>query len=350
MISESGHYLEFIPNLLGLSELELLSGGGVFAQPGGDLHFFWGTPEFSDSSNSRFPALYVNDFHLTSNKPYVKFPNYRKIARSELQLPMAAQLQLHLDWSEPQLIDFEKIFAQIRSDFEHGLQKIVPVVFAHSEHDVPLIHLLTSAILNQEDRWLYGFWSKGQGFLGVTPELLVQREFQTVRSMALAGTSKVEAFLPDAKNNREHQLVVDEIQKRLSLMGEVKVSATEQWTIGSIKHLRAFLQCEATSPVSCAELVELLHPTPALGSLPQLAKRSDQVRYDAEDRKHFGAPFGFIADSDNETFVVSIRCVDWDGRKMRLGSGCGVIAESVLELEWQELQAKRQSVREIFNI
>lgn len=350
MSSDTEHYLDFLPNLLGLSEQELLSGGGIFAQPGGDLHFFWGEPEFSDSSDSQYPVLYVNDFHLTSKKPYVKFAKYRKILRSELQLPLSAQLQLQLDWSEPQLIDFAKIFTQIRSDFERGLQKIVPVVFAHSEHDVPLVHLLTSAILNQEDRWLYGFWSNGQGFLGVTPELLVQRNVTTISSMALAGTSKVEAFLPDAKNNREHQLVVDEIQRRLSMLGEVTVSATEEWSIGSIKHLRALLQCNAKNPITCSALVELLHPTPALGSLPFLANRSDQVRYDAEDRKHFGAPFGFIADADHETFVVSIRCVDWDGRRMRLGSGCGVIAESVLELEWQELQAKRQSVREIFNI
>src|SRR5690606_6382821 len=117
---------------------------------------------------------------------------------------------------------------KIQKDLKSGLQKTVPVVFAHSEQNVSLTHLLSYAIANRKDRWLYGFWNHQQGFIGVTPELLFKRRDDFLRSMALAGTSKLDERLIEPKNNREHQLVVDEIKQRLETVGKVNVSETHE--------------------------------------------------------------------------------------------------------------------------
>ena len=63
----------------------------------------------------------------------------------------------------------------------------------------------------------------------------------------------------------------------------------------------------------------------------------------------FGAPFGVVVDGEFSS-VVAIRNISWSGNDVFLPSGCGVIEESTLANEWEELALKRNSVKDILGI
>jgi menaquinone-specific isochorismate synthase len=63
----------------------------------------------------------------------------------------------------------------------------------------------------------------------------------------------------------------------------------------------------------------------------------------------FGAPFGAVVDG-NFQGIVSIRGIWWNGDRVSLPAGCGVIEPSRLVNEWRELRLKRMAVKERFGL
>ncbi len=58
----------------------------------------------------------------------------------------------------------------------------------------------------------------------------------------------------------------------------------------------------------------------------------------------FGAPFGVIH-AGRFDCVVAIRGIWWQGDRLALPAGCGIIEPSRLVSEWRELRLKRESVK-----
>ena len=95
-------------------------------------------------------------------------------------------------------------------------------------------------------------------------------------------------------------------------------------------------------------MVECLHPTPALGVAPREQLGLLKKWRGGKDR--LGAPFGIRWEPDQFLSVVAIRQLSWDENFFYIGNGCGVVAESELDDEWQELKLKRDSVRKMFRL
>jgi menaquinone-specific isochorismate synthase len=198
--------------------------------------------------------------------------------------------------------------------------------------------------------YVYGYWQNGEGILGATPETLFVRTAEQVRTMALAGTLSKKSgktpreFLKDPKELHEHQLVVKDIQQRLQRLGWVRTAATEVIELPTLYHLRTLIEIDVHN-ADIQELVQLLHPTPALGVSPRnygLGWMRD-LPYQ-KDRGLFGAPLLFSL-SENETIcLVAIRNLQWSAAGSRIGSGGGLVSASDLQSEWKELALKRESV------
>lgn len=98
--------------------------------------------------------------------------------------------------------------------------------------------------------------------------------------------------------------------------------------------------------------IRLLHPTPALGSQPRTEEtlaQLDDWRSRLRCPPHFGAPFGLLLDGDFFC-LVGIRSMYWQGRRLALCTGGGVVASSTLTHEWRELKLKRETVRHSFHL
>lgn len=285
----------------------------------------------------------------------------RKLLQSYLQEnPTNGDEFSRKDFVEPQMAQFQDSFQSIQGKIHRGeIEKAVPVVFAHS-HKLPSLadkaRMLDHCLEAFHELYPFGFWQDGFGILGATPEILFHQNAQTISSMALAGTcpkADVEtrvSLLKDPKELQEHQLVVKDIQERLSKWGWVKTGTTEIVEFPVLLHLRTSLEVQASN-VSALDLLKSLHPTPALGVYPRNygIQWLKELPYQAE-RNLFGAPVTFRLGKDEVLSLVAIRNLHWHSGKSFVGSGCGLVATSDLHREWSELGTKRESVFKVLGL
>ena len=304
-------------------------------------------------------AFYVNDFTLSDPLPW-QIPS--QIGSASPRFDDAPLAPLPADWETPDRALFESIFLDcMKSIRQRRLLKIVPVssISARtSQNPGAALHALLhpSRIAGMGHA---AAWSDGQnGFATITPEVLFQLSGSRLTTMALAGTADAqhEADLRQGpKLAREHEIVVDELHRRLASLGRVHLSPKEVVPLGTVRHLRTTLTVDlprAPQGQALHDLIHLLHPTPALGisprtpeTLAELSSCRDRCRVPSA----FGAPCG-VAWPGGAVFLVAIRGLFWQDHTLHLPAGGGLVAGSALDTEWAELELKRNWVRHAFHL
>jgi menaquinone-specific isochorismate synthase len=308
------------------------------------------------TGRSELPAsgvsFYVNDFALSVAQPW-HIP-----ARVFPFEPMPEATPPVLAWQEPPPAEFRAVFDELMESVRRrDILKAVPVTSAMARvqsGDLPswLRCILTRP--GEDSRGLSFAWMDDHaGFGGFTPEILFQIEGRRLTTMALAGTTDAAhaaELTQRPKLAREHAVVVDELQRRLAQLGEVRTGKREVVRQGTIRHLRTPLEVTlATEPTGAAlnDIIRLLHPTPALGIMPRTEETMrllTRCRERTGTPAAFGAPFG-VAWPGGAIFVVAIRAVFWQGEQVLLPAGGGLVAGSEFDAEWAELELKRAWVR-----
>lgn len=275
-----------------------------------------------------------------------------------------------LKWETASRESFDQSFALIQKHIAQGdLVKAVPIVFEHASLSLSLsqrAYFILNLLSVDARLHVYGFWSSTKGFLGASPELLFTTRDMQLNTMALAGTlpkanvegvSSAEAsasLLLDKKEREEHQWVIDDLHSLLQKIGQVTVRETEVLELPMLYHLYTPISVQMKEGLSTAQLLRLLHPTPALGVAPRSFDfRSMQAWPEQMERRSFGAPFVIQLRENGlveSTAVVAIRQIQWDECKISIGSGCGVVKSSHADREWQELTQKRLSVKKVLGL
>lgn len=354
-----------------------LNSGWLFGLGNGDLAVGWGPIEWVAEPPVGATCVYSPDFYLTSQAPYAMTEFTTVLKATELKrilqsFPLARRpfRNPSIEWVEPSKDKFGEAFMKIQNAIHSKeLEKAVPVVFA-SQHrriqSADILSVLERLVLLPNILRPFGLWSLArnvQGIIGATPELLFRRFADRVETMALAGTlrrpadeEKIAAFVKDEKEIREHQYVTDGIRTSLSEFGDVEVGTMGILGLPTLIHLKTdiTLQIDPEAELSFTDLVQALHPTPALGTFPPekgLGWLSQNLE-PLEQRAKHGAPFALLFGPAQKTHaqveaLVAIRCIQWQGSQLRMGSGCGIVSGSDLDKEWQELAAKRASVSEL---
>ena len=87
---------------------------------------------------------------------------------------------------------------------------------------------------------------------------------------------------------------------------------------------------------SLLPLVDLLHPTPALGGFPR-EEAMDFIRdWEPVRRGWYASPVGWIDPTLDGAFAVAIRSAVVDRRRAWLHAGAGIVASSIPDREWEE--------------
>ena len=197
-----------------------------------------------------------------------------------------------------------------------------------------------------------------EGFVGASPELLVARSGDRVRSQPMAGTiprsgdPTVDARLAAAlmasdKDRREHALVVDAVAATLGPHCTTLDVPAEPSIVPlrNVSHLGSMLSGHlAAGAPSALGLATRLHPTPAVGGTPTDAALAYIDRSEGLDRGRFAGPVGWVDRRGDGEFAVGVRSAELDGRWARLFAGVGVVADSVPETELAETQLKLQAL------
>jgi menaquinone-specific isochorismate synthase len=306
------------------------------------------------------PSCFAPDFYLRDTEPWVEPTRVVETTAADLRRALAPDARPAVRWTDPDPTSYERMFDRVAAEIASGrLTKAVPVVFEHGSITAganALVPALLAGVLDTGARSLaYGIWTADGGLIGATPEILFdRREAGRVHTVAVAGTypaERADALADDPKEQREHQAVVDDIVASLSPLGPVAVGERTVLTLPGMAHLQTDITLTPTRDVAFTELVRALHPTAALGVAPHAAGVDLLRELDGpEERGRFGAPFGVAWPDGTGVAVVAIRNVQWHGSTLTLGAGAGLIAESRLDREWEELGLKRSAIKQMFGL
>ena len=198
------------------------------------------------------------------------------------------------------------------------------------------------------------------GFIGASPELLVEIKGDRIRSHPLAGTTPrtgdpktddelARKLIASMKDQVEHRVVIDVIHEMLLpwcsyLDWEPEPSVLQ---VANVQHLGTLIEghLSAVRP-SVMEIVRTLSPTPALGGHPRDAALALIAEVEELDRGPYGGAVGWVDGSGNGTWAVAIRCAELSDDRLtaRLNAGGGIVAASDPDAELAETQAKFQAM------
>ena len=144
------------------------------------------------------------------------------------------------------------------------------------------------------------------------------------------------------KNLMEHQYVVDMIKEAMEeTCSEVIIPEQPRLLkLKNIQHLYTPVKGKANQDTSLLSLVERLHPTPALGGLPKNAAIEKIREVEDLDRGLYGGPIGWFDYQGNGEFAVAIRSGLIQGDEASIFAGCGVVEDSIAEMEYEETNIK----------
>ncbi|AJX35996.1 isochorismate synthase [Burkholderia oklahomensis] len=190
-------------------------------------------------------------------------------------------------------------------------------------------------------------------FVGATPERLARVADGKAQTHALAGTIRRGAdpdsdralgaeLMASAKERLEHALVVDAIRGALApLSRTIDVPAQPSLQrLPRLQHLSTPIGATLNADATLLQVVAALHPTPAVAGHPRAIALEHIRAHEGFDRGWYAGPIGWIDAHGNGDFVVALRSALIAGRACRLFAGCGIVADSEPEREYQETNLK----------
>lgn len=235
------------------------------------------------------------------------------------------------------------------------LEKVVlaRAVQLQSEQPFSPASALRHLMSHYPDCYLFAV-ARGQScFLGATPEQLVRLREREVKAMSLAGSigrgqTREEderlgrALLASAKDRDEHAVVVRAMVEALGgVCSRLQVSETpELLKLGNIQHLCTPLTGQLSDSHTLLDLVERLHPTPAVGGRPRNAALQLIRECEKLDRGWYAGAVGWLDQEGEGEFCVAIRSALLHANEATLFAGCGIVTDSDPEREYAESRLK----------
>ncbi|MBL3716294.1 isochorismate synthase [Lactococcus garvieae] len=255
----------------------------------------------------------------------------------------------------PEYTEWVKLYKKLQENITSG--KTVKIVASREVKFTSLTPFNVEAILerlvqNNPGAFIFAYHKSGKTFLGASPEILVQKTGNQVLSYALAGTmpraleNGAQLLLKDSKNLQEHQIVVQKIkEKLLEKVSQVKIEQTDIMTLKNVYHLQTVLKAEAGEH-SLIDWTKHLHPTPALGGYPSHAALDFLRANEKHERGLYAAPLGLIDSQGNGTIIVAIRSALLKDKACYAYAGCGIVAASDCQAEFDETKIKLKTILE----
>jgi menaquinone-specific isochorismate synthase len=194
--------------------------------------------------------------------------------------------------------------------------------------------------------------------VGATPELLVRRVGDIVRSQPMAGTTRrspdpqsdarlAALLLASHKDRNEHQITIDIVHETLLPWCSYLDSETEPSivSVANVHHLATFVEGRLSKPLpSVLELVTALHPTPAVCGHPREAARALIDEHEQMDRGSYAGAVGWVDRAGQGEWAVALRCAEIAGTQARLFAGGGIVVDSDPDAELEETRVKFETM------
>lgn len=213
-------------------------------------------------------------------------------------------------------------------------------------------------LFNYKTAFKYCFYHPKIGFwMGATPEQFLKIDEKKIKTVSLAGTqlsAGLELIKWQDKEIVEQQIVTDYIVNNLKSFSE-NVTNTKPYNqqAGNLVHLKTDIQAEIEDRNSIPNIIDSLHPTPAVCGFPKEQAKQFIHENEGYDREFYA---GFLGEwnKDFSTFkehqsdlFVNLRCMKIENKEVNLYIGCGITKDSNPEKEFIETQNKSLTIKNV---
>ena len=192
-------------------------------------------------------------------------------------------------------------------------------------------------------------------WLTATPEILLEGGGHHWQTIALAGTMKLEgehlkgegeSLNWTTKNIQEQRYVATYIAECLEqFTRDFREEGPYTVRAANLVHLRSDFNFTLPTCEHIGDLLQQLHPTPAVCGLPKRDTFRFIVGNEHTPRRYYSGFMGMLAPEAQTHLYVSLRCMNIEGNTCHLYAGGGLLKHSVEEQEWQETEAKLETMR-----
>ncbi|MDD6621639.1 MAG: chorismate-binding protein [Bacteroidales bacterium] len=181
-------------------------------------------------------------------------------------------------------------------------------------------------------------------WIGVSPEIIGDYSDGKFSTMALAGTRLKGESVWSAKDIEEQEFVSNYIAERIKNAG-FDYTVSDKFTLpaGNVEHICNMFTVRESDIRKMLDLVDLLHPTPALAGTPKDEAVEYILSLEHHNRECYG---GYIGPFDAQSFhfAVNLRSMCFDERTVAVFVGSGITDKSIPESEYAETQAKSEII------
>ena len=135
-------------------------------------------------------------------------------------------------------------------------------------------------------------------------------------------------------------------------LSSVEVTEPYSANAGSIWHIKTDISGVLNADSSLDEVIDLLHPTPAVCGYPKKKSRAFILENENYDRTFYSGFLGelnssFASNSISSDLFVNLRSMQIRNSEAILYMGCGITKESIPEKEWEESVNKSMTMKRV---
>lgn len=227
------------------------------------------------------------------------------------------------------------------------------------------LRLFAKACRRHPEAFVTLFSTRHSGmWLVASPETLLEGQADDMHTMALAGTMKADSLLPHTalhhttadnsawsdKNIAEQRIVANYITQCVERHATACVTERAHTVrAGEVVHLRSDISFVLKDKGHIGSLIDDLYPTPAVCGMPKAQTRLFIAHNESYDRTYYSGFCGIVSPQGHTGLYVTLRCMSIDTLRnaCTLYAGGGLLRESDEQAEWEETEAKMNTMRQL---
>ncbi len=237
--------------------------------------------------------------------------------------------------------------------------QVVPSQAFSAESDIPPFSIYRALRLINPSPYMFYLKLGGEILIGSSPETLVKLENGVSLVRPIAGTrprgataekdiALEKSLIADEKERAEHLMLVDLGRNdigRTAKPGSVLVADfmhVERYS--HVMHLVSSVEGQIRDDCDAFDLVSTAFPAGTLSGAPKI--RAMEIIHELEPgpRGFYGGAVGYFSCDGNMDLAITIRTIEVSGRRLKVQAGCGIVADSVPEMEYQETLNKARAL------
>ena len=244
---------------------------------------------------------------------------------------------------------------------------VMQVVFAQersADFNLPPFELYKSLRKLNPSPYMFFLDFGDYQLVGSSPEILVRLEHGDITVRPIAGTKPrgqnekedlqlEEELKNDPKELAEHLMLIDLGRNDIGRVAEIgSVNTNEKMVIerySHVMHLVSNVVGKVRDNISPIDALRATFPAGTLTGAPKVRAMEIIDELEVSRRRIYGGAVGYISWSGNMDTAIVIRSAVIKDKKIYVGAGGGIVADSVAEQEWEEVNNKSMAIVKAIN-